>query len=549
MKILWIDLNSSYAHSSLALPALHAQIANDNSIEWEIVSTTINENVGMIVDEIYRHKPDILAATAWLFNHEQLLHIVSRLKALLPDSCFILGGPEFLGNNEEFLRKNTFINCVFRGEGEEAFPQWLACWDRPEEWNGIPGLCYLDTENRYIDNGIARVLDFDRLAAPEESRFFNWSKPFVQLETTRGCFNTCAFCVSGGEKPVRTLSIDAIRKRLQTIHAHGIKNVRVLDRTFNYNARRAKELLELFLEFSPDIRFHLEIHPALLSEELKEELRKLPEGLLHLEAGIQSLREPVLQKSRRMGRLDDALQGLQFLCSLSNMETHADLIAGLPLYRLPEIFEDVRTLAGYNAGEIQLESLKLLPGTEMRRKAQELGIRYSPLPPYEVLQTNEISVGELQTARQLSRLLDGFYNTAAWQNLTRKLIVKDENFLHRFLAYLIQKNLIDQPMSLEKRGLILYEFCSTHCPAYQTAATIAWIEAGMSLKKAPAEKVKTKRQQPPQKWEIIYGEYKESLRLCFLPIDAETQDGYWFGFESEIQKPEPVFKAKGVNSL
>lgn len=549
MKILWIDLNSSYAHSSLALPALHAQIANDNSIEWEIVSTTINENVGMIVDEIYRHKPDILAATAWLFNHEQLLHIVSRLKALLPDSCFILGGPEFLGNNEEFLRKNTFINCVFRGEGEEAFPQWLACWDRPEEWNAIPGVCYLDTENQYIDNGIARVLNFDRLAAPEESRFFNWSKPFVQLETTRGCFNTCAFCVSGGEKPVRTLSIDAIRKRLQTIHAHGIKNVRVLDRTFNYNARRAKELLELFLEFSPDIRFHLEIHPALLSEELKEELRKLPEGLLHLEAGIQSLREPVLQKSRRMGRLDDALQGLQFLCSLSNMETHADLIAGLPLYRLPEIFEDVRTLAEYNAGEIQLESLKLLPGTEMRRMAQELGIRYSPLPPYEVLQTNEISVGELQTARQLSRLLDGFYNTAAWQNLTRELIVKDENFLHHFLAYLIQKNLIDQPMSLEKRGLILYEFCSTHCPAYQTAATIAWIEAGMSLKKAPAEKVKTKRQQPPQQWEIIYGEYKESLRLCFLPVDAETQDGYWFGFESEIQKPEPVFKAKGVNSL
>lgn len=549
MKILWIDLNSSYAHSSLALPALHAQIANDNSIEWEIVSTTINENVGMIVDEIYRHKPDILAATAWLFNHEQLLHIVSRLKALLPDSCFILGGPEFLGNNEEFLRKNTFINCVFRGEGEEAFPQWLACWERPEAWNDIPGLCYLDAENRYIDNGIARVLNFDRLAAPEESRFFNWSKPFVQLETTRGCFNTCAFCVSGGEKPVRTLSIDAIRKRLQTIHAHGIKNVRVLDRTFNYNARRAKQLLKLFLEFSPHIRFHLEIHPALLSEELKEELKKLPEGLLHLEAGIQSLREPVLQKSRRMGRLDDALQGLQFLCSLSNMETHADLIAGLPLYRLPEIFEDVRMLAGYNAGEIQLESLKLLPGTEMRRKARELGIRYSPLPPYEVLQTNEISVGELQTARQLSRLLDGFYNTPAWQGLTRELIVNDERFLHLFLAYLIQKNLIDQPMSLEKRGLILYEFCKTHYPAYQTAATIAWIEAGMSLKKAPAEKVKTKRQQPPQQWEIIYGEYKESLRLCFLPVDAETQDGYWFGFESEIQKPEPVLKAKGVNSL
>lgn len=544
MKILWIDLNSSYAHSSLALPALHAQIMTDPSIEWEIVSATINENTGMIVDEIYRHRPDILAATTWLFNHEQLMHVASRVKALLPEACLVLGGPEFLGDNEEFLRKNPFVDCVFRGEGEEVFPQWLTCWNHPEQWHTVPGLCYLTPNKEYKDNGIARVLNFAGLVPPEQSRFFNWSKPFVQLETTRGCFNTCAFCVSGGEKPVRALSIESIRERLQLIHAHGIKNVRVLDRTFNYNPRRAKELLRLFLEFHPDIRFHLEIHPALLSEELKEELSLLPKGLLHLEAGIQSLREPVLEKSRRMGKLSDALDGLRFLCALPNMETHADLIAGLPLYHLHEIFEDVRTLAGYAAGEIQLESLKLLPGTEMRRKAEELGIKYSPLPPYEVLQTHEISVSELQTARQLSRLLDGFYNTPAWQTLTRELILNDEQFLHRFLAYLTKANLIDQPMSLEKRGLILYEFCKQNYPEYQIQAAIAWIEAGMSLKKLPAEKVWTKRQIPPATWNIIYGEYKESLRLCFLPADEKGEHGYWFGFESEIQKASPVFKAR-----
>ena len=544
MKILWIDLNSSYAHSSLALPALHAQIMTDPSIEWEIVSATINENTGMIVDEIYRHRPDILAATTWLFNHEQLMHVASRVKALLPKTCLVLGGPEFLGNNEEFLRKNPFVDCVFRGEGEEVFPQWLTCWNHPEQWHTVPGLCYLTPYKEYKDNGIARVLNFAGLVPPEQSRFFNWSKPFVQLETTRGCFNTCAFCVSGGEKPVRTLSIESIRERLQLIHAHGIKNVRVLDRTFNYNPRRAKELLRLFLEFHPDIRFHLEIHPALLSEELKEELSLLPKGLLHLEAGIQSLREPVLEKSRRMGKLSDALDGLRFLCALPNMETHADLIAGLPLYHLHEIFEDVRTLAGYAAGEIQLESLKLLPGTEMRRRAEELGIKYSPLPPYEVLQTHEISVSELQTARQLSRLLDGFYNTPAWQTLTRELILNDKQFLHRFLAYLTKANLIDQPMSLEKRGLILYEFCKQNYPEYQIQAAIAWIEAGMSLKKLPAEKVWTKRQIPPATWNIIYGEYKESLRLCFLPADEKGEHGYWFGFESEIQKASPVFKAR-----
>ena len=544
MKILWIDLNSSYAHSSLALPALHAQIKGNTDYEWEIVSATINENLGTVVDEIYRHKPDILASTCWLFNHEALMHIVSRAKALLPESCLILGGPEFLGDNEAFLRRNPYVDCVFRGEGEEGFSQWLTSWKQPEAWKSITGLCYIDADNQYHDNGLARVLAFDQLSAPEESEFFNWSKPFVQLETTRGCFNTCAFCVSGGEKPVRTLSIDTIRQRLETIHRNGIKNVRVLDRTFNFNPRRAKELLNLFLEFHPHIRFHLEIHPALLSDELKAELQKLPEGLLHLEAGIQSLREPVLEKSRRLGKLNDALDGLKFLCSLDNMETHADLIAGLPLYKLDEIFEDIRTLAEYQAGEIQLESLKLLPGTEMRRRSEELGIRYSPLPPYEVLQTDAISTTELQVARRLSRLLDAFYNTPAWQELTRKLILNEPMFLTHFLEHLTEGNLIDQPMSLEKRGLVLYEYCKRFYPNYQTQASIAWIEAGMSLKKQPAERVKTKHQVPPENWEIIQGAYHEKLKLCFLPTDQEAQHGYWFGFETETQQIKPVFKAQ-----
>ncbi|MFV0323864.1 MAG: DUF4080 domain-containing protein [Bacteroides xylanisolvens] len=546
MKLLWLDLNSSYAHSSLALPALHAQIANNTDIEWCMVSATINENTGSVVNQIYRHQPDIIAATNWLFNHEQLLHIVSRAKALLPHCCVILGGPEFLGDNEAFLYKNKFVSGVFRGEGEEVFPLWLKVWNQPrKEWKSITGLCYLNESGEYQDNGLARVMNFSELVPPEKSRFFNWSKPFVQLETTRGCFNTCAFCVSGGEKPVRTLSLEAIKERLDVIHEHGIKNVRVLDRTFNYNNKRAKELLNLFREY-PDICFHLEIHPALLSDELKQELTTLPKGLLHLEAGIQSLRENVLEQSRRIGKLSDALAGLHYLCSLENMETHADLIAGLPLYHLSEIFDDVRTLTEYGAGEIQLESLKLLPGTEMRRRADELGIQYSPLPPYEVLQTREITVDELQTAHYLSRLLDGFYNTPTWRNITRILIWENPHFIHDLLDHLVRTDVIDTPLSLERRGLILYDFCKNHYPDYLTQVSIAWIEAGMSLKKAPAEKVRTKRQLPPESWEVVYGAYRENLRLCFLPVDEEGH-GYWFGFESEIQKIQPVFKARKLS--
>lgn len=543
MKILWIDLNSSYAHSSLALPALHAQLPETDETEWSVVTATINEPVGTVVEKAYNAGPDVIAATCWLFNHEALMHICSRLKALLPDSCLILGGPEFLGDNEGFLRSHGFVDCLFRGEGEEQFPRWLKVWQQRDAWPVISGLCYIDKEGNYCDNGTARVQHFDRLTPPEASPFFNWSKPFVQLETTRGCFNTCAFCVSGGEKPVRTLPIEAIEARLQLIRRHGIRDVRVLDRTFNYNPRRARQLLQLFCRFAPHMRFHLEIHPALLSRELKEILPTLPHGLLHLEAGIQSLRQPVLQQSQRAGSLEEALDGLQFLCSLPNMETHADLIAGLPLYRLEEIFEDIQTLATYRAGEIQLESLKLLPGTEMHRRAAEWGISYSPLPPYEVLSTSHITPSQLQTARLLSRLLDGYYNTPAWQSVTRSLMLHDRCFLPNFLQHLINIGLIDQPLSLEKRGLLLYDFCKQHYPTFVTAVSVAWIEAGMSLKKAPAERVKTKHQQPPAQWQVVSGHYHDRLRLAHLP--SEEGGDYWFGFETDSQCPTPVFMARG----
>ena len=168
MKLVWLDLNSSYAHSSLALPAIHAQgIEQNKEVEWIKVSATINSNVGSVVAEIVRDAPDILAATAWLFTQEVLLKIVGRVKALLPHCVVMLGGPEMLGNNENYLRRYPFVNCVFRGEGELEFHKWLRVWGDREQWENVTGLCWLDDEGVYHDGGLAKVEAFDRLEIPE----------------------------------------------------------------------------------------------------------------------------------------------------------------------------------------------------------------------------------------------------------------------------------------------------------------------------------------------------------------------------------------------
>lgn len=541
MKLVWLDLNSSYAHSSLALPAIHAQgIEQNKEVEWIKVSATINSNVGSVVAEIVRDAPDILAATAWLFTHEVLLKIVGRVKALLPHCVVMLGGPEMLGNNENYLRRYPFINCVFRGEGELEFHKWLRVWGDRGQWENVTGLCWLDDEGLYHDGGLAKVEAFDRLEIPERSPFFDWTKPFVQLETTRGCFNTCAFCVSGAEKPVRMLSVERVRERLQLIREHGIRDIRLLDRTFNGNSRRAIALLNLFREFAGEMRFHLEIHPALLPDEIRELIKELPEGLLHLEAGIQSLKEEVLNACHRLGDLNAALDGLRYLSSLPNIIVHADLIAGLPLYTLSQMRVDVRTLVSFGTKEIQLELLKLLPGTLMRQKASELGIVFSPDVPYEVLRTNEMSVEDLREARLLSRLIDGFYNAIAWQQVTRELILYSEDFLSRFQSWLEERELLEQPLSLEKRGMLLYDFCEVYYPKFLSSIIVSWVLAGIPLAKEPSKKIRPWTIALPEDIRVLQGEYSEMMRLYYM---SDHEKEYWFGFDRAKSASKPLFMA------
>lgn len=545
MKILWLDINSSYSHSSVALPAIHAQVCEQREWEWCVVRGTINDNPGSLAAAVAEHKPDVIAATFWLFTHRMQIEVLSRVVQLLDGVKVICGGPEFLGDNERFLRTNPFVTAIIRGEGEEALPEFLRNIQDEAEWKQVKGLCWL-SEGQYNDNGIARVADFAALRYPEESSFFNWDKPFVQLETTRGCFNTCAFCVSGGEKPVRYQSIGQIKTRLENICAHGIKDIRVLDRTFNYDMNRAIQMLDLFAEYDGKMRFHLEIHPSLMPEQLKSRIASLPEGLLHLEAGIQSLDTKVLSASGRKGSLETSLSGLKYLCSLNNIQTHADLIAGLPEYSLDMLCKDIIKLVKIGVDELQIESLKVLPGTQMRAQASDNGLRYSPLPPYEILCTPVMSPDELKTAMQLSRTIDLYYNAEPWQKVTRELICSDADFLPAFAKHLKDMMVLDSPISLERRGVILYEYCKEHYPEYLSKISIAWIQGGFSLKKKPAGtiiKVKnlcTFLEESNPEMECQYGEASPTHRYYLYTYEDIK---ILFGYDSATHQPAPVFMA------
>lgn len=545
MKILWLDINSSYSHSSVALPAIHAQAGD--IYEWTVVRGTTGDNPTELAKAVAEQRPDVIAATFWLFTHSMQIEVISRAVQLLDNVKIVCGGPEFLGNNECFLRRNTCVTALIRGEGEEALPDFLSVIDNEALWGEIKGLCWISEEDdTYRDNGIAKVKDFSGLRYPEESRFFCWEKPFVQLETARGCFNSCYFCVSGTDSPIRTQSTEQVRARLDNILSHGIKDIRVLDRTFNYDTDRACGMLDLFAEYSGRLRFHLEIHPSLLSDRLKEKLATLPSGLLHLEAGMQSLDSRVLSECGRKGSPDTSVRGLRYLCSLDKIQTHADLIAGLPCYSLDMLCNDIVLLIGIGVDELQVESLKVLPGTQMRILAKEKCLKYSPLPPYEILQTPDMSPSDLRTAMQISRMLDMYYNCITWQCTIRKLVGIDPDFVMKFTRYLQDIMALNSPLSLERRGEILYRYCAGYYPDLLLDVSVAWIVAGCSLKKEPAGNLQRIKYTDPiftdeeNQISIDYGMPDPSHRYYLLTCGEAR---VLFGFDSRAHHHCPVFKA------
>lgn len=551
MNITWLDINASYSHSSLALPALEAQLTEEirSKCKINVVNGTIKSSIDSIIAEVIDSEPQYIFATGWLFNIDYILSVLSRICAIKPFVRVVLGGPEFLGNNKEFLNRNKFVTSVFKGEGEEVFNQFISIISSnpaSNEWLCLPGFEYLDCDGNYIAKDIVTANDFVNLTPPESSEYFRWDKAFVQLETSRGCFNSCRFCVSGIDNtPIKNIPANSIRRRLNHIESKGIKEIRVLDRTFNGNSARAVELLELFEEYDGKLKFHIEVHPALLSPRVKEKLLSAPAHLLHIEAGIQSLNEDVLCNCARKGTSAKAIEGLSFLLGLQKYEVHTDFIAGLPEYSFNMLINDVKRMIHIAPHEIQLELLKLLPGTYFFNNSKELGIKSSPQPPYEVLETESISYKELSKCKVLSKIIEYWYNDQLWRDTFRMLVTSSHNFLDNLLNELSTTQFYETLHSFESKSLLLYNFCKRNYPQYINQITLNWINCGLSLKKEPAERV--------NHWNIKDKEF--ILNPLFNPNERNDSyyyfdyedTRYWFAYNKSVDRNKPIKSCREEN--
>ena len=529
MRLVWLNIQSSYSHSSLALPLLANACANVSGWEWERVDGVLGDDPFEVARQVVAKEPDLVCASLYLFNRDLTLDILKRVKRLKPNVRIAVGGPENLGDGAlTLLQTTSCVDFACRGEGEPIMPVLLEKLKNGDDMAGVPGLLYRLADGTVADNGQAG-LAADWAASPMACRhsFFEFGKPFVQLETSRGCPMGCTYCTSCHTN-VRLRSLEHVREELAHLRDCGVKEVRLLDRTFNVPDSRGAALLRMFREEFSGMRFHLEIHPGVLGKEVRAELLKAPQGLLHIESGIQTLSHVSLAAVGRSTDTDSALEGLAFLIGIKSFETHCDLLTGLPEQTLDDVVSDAERLIGIGPGEVQMEVLKVLPGTKLRQEAAERGIIFSPEPPYDVMATPTMDTEDMRHCRHLSKIMDRFHNAAPLRKTFRTAVLEKKDFLKTFLSWCETRETetLSQPLGLRRRFELLEDFLhETDCRNALDELAIAWMTEACPTGRGPGLRASLVHDIPADA-ECVWGDaahvQRGGTRLWQLPLEDCT---------------------------
>lgn len=405
MRPLLIAINSMYIQTCLALRCLHAHCQAEFP-ELQYREYQGSEPVSFIAGDIYLQRCNPIGFSCSVWNIIPTLQTASTLKKVQKDLVIVLGGPEASSDPHRILKDHPYIDWIVCGEGETPFLEFLRKMQRGETPAGIPGLAGR-TGTRMVYWPPAATSPMPMLPYGKTDDLQN---RIAYIESSRGCPFRCSYCLSSRSPGVTHFPLDQVKTRLDRLMAAGPREIKFVDRTFNLDRERALAIWGYLLErTSPPC--HFEIGGRLLDDDMLKFLRQVPPGRFNFEVGIQSTDPAVLaavNRSTDWSRMQDVLLELR---RETNVHLILDLIAGLP-EQTPESFvRSFNKVYRLQPHRLQLNFLKVLPGTDLRKDAHRFGLIYTDYPPYEILQTNAMSYGFIQDLKLVERTVERYYNS------------------------------------------------------------------------------------------------------------------------------------------
>ena len=419
--IVLATLNAKYAHSAFGLRYLFASLGALQA-RTALLEFNINQRPTDILEHIVAHKPRIVGLGVYIWNVAPTTELVQLLKALLPDTVVVLGGPEvsYETQTQEIV---AHADHVITGEGEVSFPR----------------LCASLLAGEPVPTKImaGQMPDTQQLPLP----YHLYSNEDIQqrvvyVEASRGCPFSCEFCLSSLDTKVRRFDMPAFFAAMQDLLDRGAQQFKFIDRTFNLQVAVSTAILEFFLErMRPGLFLHFEMIPDRLPAELRSLIGRFPPGVLQFEIGVQTLTPAVEARISRRQNHAKMAENFAFLRDSTGVHVHADLIVGLPGETLETLGQSFDRLLGLGPQEIQIGILKRLRGTPIVRHTQAFSMVYNPLSPYDLLANSTLDFATMQRLKRMARYWDMVINSGNFRDTAPLLWAAAPSAFRRFLHF------------------------------------------------------------------------------------------------------------------
>lgn len=425
MKTLLVGINAKFIHSNLAIRSISKYAKEIHNLDIDIAEYTINQRCEFILQEIYKQDPDILGFSCYIWNFELIKRLCNEIKKILPDTIIVLGGPEVSFNANEVL-KSTDADLVVMGEGEEIFSNLILKLHNNPILNensilDVLGVAYKINE-KIIINECAFPPQMDNLPFVYED-IQDLNHKIIYYESSRGCPFRCQYCLSGAGSKVRTLSLDRVFSDLKFFLDKKVRQVKFVDRTFNFNKKYALAIWKFLHENDNGYtNFHFEIAAELLDDEIIDFLKCVRKGFFQFEIGVQSTNPKTLEHIKRITKINELRVIIKKLQEPNNIHLHLDLIIGLPYEDYKTFSKSFNDVYALSPDQLQVGFLKLLKGSGLYQNKDKYVIVCSEYAPYEVLYTADLPYSDLIKLKMIEEMVETYYNSNRFILLIKYLV-------------------------------------------------------------------------------------------------------------------------------